>query len=555
MRTFSVTVIAALSLAGCLGSISEGPDPETPGGGPGGSNNQTGKGGQGGTVNAAFIPPEQGLRLLTAPEYTASIRDLLGADIVVTAGIPSVGREAGYSSVAAVRAPVKDAKTVSGLLESAMDVAAQAITPARRAALVPCNPTGPGDTTCATSFVTRFGRLAFRRPLDSAESARYVRLLTGAAADGQDFWAGVEATVTALLFSPAFLYRPELGVPGAAPSDPRQVRGYEMASRLSYLLAGTTPPGALLDAAASGKLDTFQGVLEQAQALLASRGAEVALLPMLEQWQHLSEIAPVPRLTASLRMAMEEETRLVLRDLAGGKVEGGLAGAMETRTTYVNDDLARHYGLAPPGSPTHRKVALPADGARAGLLGHGSFLAGHVGAGNVVARPIYRSVALLEIYVCNTDLAPPADLDTGNRKPPNGGATARDHATDRMDDKYCGGCHRTIDPIGLAFENFDEVAKYRATEGTAPIDPSGKLFDVSFADAVGAARAIAAQPLFAKCMATQMYRHATGRVEQPGQQGRIGDLGTGFSRQAFDVRSLLLALVADPLFTTVGGAP
>ncbi len=538
--------LAALTLTGCVGSISDDDRPD-----PGIDTGAAGQGGSGGATGV-FAPHAAGLRILTHLEYANTVRTLLGSDIAIPAGVPVEGAVEGFASLYAVEQTRLGKERVTSLDRAAGEIASLAVAPARRQTLVGCTPTGSADRVCATSFVTGFGRRLFRRPLTQDEVGRHVDLLMKSASAIGDFWGGVEMTLQVMLQSPQFLYRSEMGAPGAR-GGPRSLRGYEMATRLAYTLTGNTPSVALLDAAGRGELDTPEGVRQEAKRMLDDRAASQATFDRLvEAWLDFDEMRGVVRhIPESVREAMMLETLLLVRQVASG-TKGGLRGAMTAPTTWLNDELARHYGLTPPGSTAMKEVALPADGKRAGLFGQGTFLA-HVKSQGASAL-IFRGLTVLKRFLCRTTQGLPETVPEPELEPRP--RTNRQYSEEsRLSSGYCGACHRNFDVLGFAFEHFDAAGKYRATDAGLAIDPSGKLGEAPFADAAALAKLVADGPEFPSCVAKQAYRYATGHVEAPGQLGRIDALGRRFGGQGTSLRLLLEDLVGDPLFATVGEAP
>ncbi len=496
-----------------------------------------------------------GARLLTNLEYANTIRFFLGEDISVLPGVPTKGPVAGHGSMAALRLQLP-AEGVERAMTAAAEVARQAVASSsgrdRLSRLAGCTPAGPTDNACAARFVASVGRLLFRRPLDDVEKSRFRSLFGKGMAAYGDFWGGAELALAAFVGSPSFLYLSEIGQSGPEATEAKNapyLRGYELAARMSYALGGLPPPPALLDAAGRGELDTAAGIRLHAERLIDGRGAGV-FDALFEGWLALGNLREVDRLGADVRAAMRQETLRVLQDAAFG-ADGGLAGALTARTTYLNDTLARHYRMPLPGSAEMVKVSLPADGPRAGILGHGTFLAPHTSGRET--SPTKRGLAVLDHLLCEE---PPAMPDSvTNPKSPPGPSTARDVAALRIEDGYCGSCHEAMDPLGLAFEHFDAHGRYRKTDKGLPIDPSGELDGVAFQDAAGLAALVAERPEFAVCVVKQVYRHSTGWQEEDAQKQRLEALGRRFATGGFNLRSLFLDLVADPLFSSVGVGP
>ncbi len=318
-------IAATLALGGCVGTIADGetfaPDGVLPGGemsGTGGrSSGAGGPGGAGGKPGpGVHVPAAGGFRLLTSVEYGNTIRDLLGSKAVTPAeGLPDL-RESGFRSVGALKLTLTD-QPVGKLALTAEILAREAMAdPMRREAIVGCKPVGPSDATCAKAFVAGFGRRAFRRPLDNTEIARYTALLLKGAMAIGDFWGGAETALTAMLQSPIFLYRAEVGVAGAGPGAPRKLLGYEIAARLAYFLTTTTPSPALLDAASRGELDTADGVRQHAGRLVDARGSQ-ALDGLFDEWLHLDAlVAEQTKISVEVRTAMRDETLALLGDVS-----------------------------------------------------------------------------------------------------------------------------------------------------------------------------------------------------------------------------------------------
>jgi len=322
---------------------------------------------------AAFTPAASTLRRLTTVQYRNSIRDLLPGVTVKVDLEPDTALD-GLASIGAARIALSP--TATEQFETvALDVAHQALSnTGTRGALVGCTPAGTSDDACARTFVTKFGRRAWRRDLSDEEITRWAAIATSASGMVKDFWGGLEYALAGILQSPHFIYREELGAADPAEPTRRVFGGYELASRLSYLVLNTTPDDTLLDAAKSGKLATAAGLGGEAQRLLGAQGAHEAMgsffaeLYQLDDLEHLPQLpAAFPQLTATLGDSMRAETLKVLDDITLGG-DNDFRSFFDTTTTYVNAELAKVYGISGVTGTALVKTTLPASGQRAGFL-------------------------------------------------------------------------------------------------------------------------------------------------------------------------------------------
>ena len=406
-------------------------------------------------------------------------------------------------------------------------------------------------TGCVAAFVRTFGRRAFRRPLTDPERARYEALATSTT----DAAAGIELAVRAMLVSPAFLYRSEMGSPGADGSY--ALSPWEIATALSYQLWGTTPDDTLLDAAGRGELVDLSSREREARRLLADPRARARIADFTEMWLGIEEVAQrakngavYPEWSIDLAEDMREESRLFVTHVifdSSHRVEE----LWTSETSFVNERLARHYGIAGVRGGSFVRVTLPS-GQRAGLLGHGSILA--TTAHSDQSSPIRRGLFVRQRLLCQTFPLPPADAGGVPDVDPT--ATTRERFAQHTASERCAGCHRYIDPVGFGFEAFDGVGAFRTTESGRPIDTSGGLSDVEglgtgsmapFATMpeLGAILASAEQP--AECFVRQYFRFARGYHERVADRCAIEAL-VGRYRSHRDLRELLLDVVLSPDF-------
>ena len=502
----------------------------------------------------AFEPASAVLPRLTRTQYRNAVTDLLGD------ALPLVQLEADtnpylFYSIGASINSLSELGTQQ--YEEAADTLTQAVfaDPERREALLGCAPHAAGDG-CVEDFLVDFGRRAYRRPLTPAELSRWLEVATQLTPD--DPWEGVRLAVAGMLQSPFFLYRVELGEPD--PSDPTRLRysSYEMASRLAFLLLDSIPDDALLDAAEAGELLTEAGLRAQAERLLDEPRTRVAVQAFFSQYFDLGRLGGVsrdparhPSYTASLPSSMRTEIKLLVDDFVYRK-DVDIRGIYNARRTFVNDDLANLYGVAAEGATpiTFVPVELPEQGPRAGLLTLGAFLT--MNAHETETSPTLRGKYLRERVLCQSVAAPPDDIDL-NLEPEQGEArTLRERLEQHRDNPACAGCHAFIDPPGYLFEHFDSIGAYRTQDAGYPVDSSGNLDGVTLADARQLSDLLADDPRVGRCMVTQLFRHANGRLDSLREQPALDDLDRRFAEAEYRFRQLLVELVAHESFRVVG---
>jgi hypothetical protein len=522
--------LASASCTGEIGAPREG-QPAAPGG-PGSGAGQGPRASGGGpppptSLPAAFEPGPLRLRRLTASQYRNSIRDLLGEAAAGRLGAEVAG---GHLTAQSASATAISARELEQLRDGAFAAARGALgDEASRAALVGCAPAGPEDAACARSFLSRIGLRAWRRPLDEEELGRLVGIATTGAAKLGDFWKGLEVALGALLQSPNFLYRVELGerVPG---TRLLRLSDLELASRLSFLLWDTTPDDALLTAAMGGELRDPSGVRAQAERLLRAARFRPAVVKLFDEWLGLED-APLdrpesPDAPKTLGASMHEETRLAIGELVSSP-SPDLRRLLDGRTAFVDRTLAAIYGVAHPGGDGFARVELPANG----------------------TSPTLRGRVVLERFLCEKVPDPPPGVATELPEPPAGKrVTTRERFDIHRSSPQCEGCHTPMDGVGVAFEHFDQLGRWRDDEGGLPIDATGTLEGRPFDGALALQRLLQEDPRFGRCMARQVYRHAVGRLDTPTEASLMDELARALEAKDFRFDHLLVTLVASDGF-------
>jgi PAS domain-containing protein len=443
---------------------------------------------------------------------------------------------------------------VASMEDAALKIAEQVIeNPQSRARLVPCAPSAAVDAACSRAVVRRLGRLAWRRPLTDAELERVAGVGDAAARTLGDFHGGLVYAVAALLQSPYFVFRVELG---QGEGEARAFDAYELASRLSFFLWNTTPDEALLDRAADGTLSTDAGLRAEATRLLDSPRAREGLSNFFaEQFglYALDTLAKDPKLfehfDAQLGPDAREETlRLLLSQVLDADAD--FREVLTTRRTFLNPRLAALYGVPAPSPDGFREVDLPESAHRAGLLSHASVL--NLYAHQVSSSATLRGKFVRTVLLCQPVPAPPVNVDTSIPAPSGTTRTLRERVAEHLENPSCAGCHTLLDPIGLGLENYDAIGRFRETDNDERIDPTGTLDGVDFADAKGLGQALAEHEAFAPCVVRTLVRYASGHVEAAGEQAAVEALADRFAALDYRVKPLLLEIVMSPLFRRAG---
>jgi hypothetical protein len=503
------------------------------------------------------------LRRLTQTQFRNSIRDLLGVQ-VDTADLQADDWTGGFAVIGASILSTSEDGVVAfqKQIESAVNTVMS--DSAKRQALLGCTPTGTANDACIKGFAQSFGLRAWRRPLATAEVDRIAAVATKAATDLGSPVEGARWATVAILNSPNFLYRSELGA--ADPKGGLRFTGHEMASRLSFLIWNSSPDKALLDQAASGALATAEGVRAAATTLLNAPSGREAVGSFAEEYMQLYKVLRqakdpelYPEYSPTLQAALVRDIRETWASVAFD--DGANALSVYTTTkAVVNSELAKLYGLDTAGLTPTTFVArtLPADGTRIGVMSKAGFLSQW--ANQQEGSPTLRGKFMREALLCLTVPPPPPGIPTTFPEPPAGQhQTKRQKLEIHREDPTCAGCHAMMDPLGLPFENFDAIGRYRTTDDTLPVDASGALNGRAVANARELGQALAADPLIAQCFVRKYYTYALGYEERVVNNSVmnspdgsvINSLYASFQASGFKFRQLILDVVSHDAFSAV----
>jgi cytochrome c5 len=374
---------------------------------------------------------------------------------------------------------------------------------------------GREEQACAKTILSTLMRRAYRRPISDAEVERPMAFYREGRSEG-DFDAGIGKALSAVLISPEFLFRVELDREKAPAGVPYQISDLELASRLSFFLWSSVPDDALLDSAIRGELRRPDVLERQVRRMLADPRSYNLASNFAGQWLRLRNLTSVdpnvrlyPDFDDNLRQAFRQETELffdsVLRD------DRSVLDLLRADYTFLNERLAKHYGIDNVYGSRFRRVTLARDSARGGLLRQGSILA-------VTSYATRTSPVIRGVWVLSNIVGAPPPPPLPNVPALDGNVPANLPVRERMAahraNPVCANCHRTIDPVGFALENFDAVGRWRDQEGdSGPIDVSGVLPGVGEIKGVaGLEDALLRRPeLFAGTLTEKLLTFALGR--------------------------------------------
>ncbi len=510
-----------IGVAGCAGTVDDGLTLQTP-------------------------APAQ-LRRLTITEYTNAIHDLVDPSIAVPTDLEAIDSNGfGFTTIGAGQV-IYSEQAAERLLDVALTAARGVLgDDTKRTGFVGCSPTTTSDP-CVTDFLKRFGRLAFRRALSDDELSRYQAIVTSTG--DSDVWGGLSYAVAGMLSSPNFVFRAEMGEPAPGRDGVLRYTGYDMASRLSFLIWQTTPDDALLTAAENGSLTSNDGLAEQLDRLLTSPRAAPALLNFFREHLQLGELATLvkdtktfPEFSTTLASSMQTEIEMTVQALAITQ-NADLRNLFDTRTTFVNGELAKLYGLAITPGDQFVKADFPSDGDRAGLFGFAGVLALQSHAAS--ASPTLRGRFLRERLLGQVISPPPPTVNTAGFEAPEAGAhrTMRERLSQHANDPACAGCHLLMDPPGLGLEHFDGLGRYRSDDQGLALETASTIDGQAF-DGPGQLGALLKNdPRVTANIVRQLYRYSVGHVETSNEQPLLDALTTYFSQNGFQFTTLARQIV------------
>ena len=432
-------------------------------------------------------------------------------------------------------------------------------TPSRRAIFV-CEPRRvPDERECAAKILTKVARLAYRRPATPADVQALLPFFDDGRREGGSFDAGIQLALERVLVDPDFLLRVHRDVAGSERTRPTAYRlpDLELASRLSFFLWNSIPDERLLAAAEHGQLSKTATLEQHVQRMLADPRATRALVDnFAAQWLNLRRVREVvvdpdiyPDFDESLLQAFEEETRLFLTSTL--REDRSVLDLLRANYTFVNERLARHYGIAGIYGSRFRRVTLPDADRRGGLLAHGSILATTSYPNRT--SPVLRGKWLLDNMFGTPPPPPPPGVNT-TLDEPTGGAlppTIRERLAKHRTNAVCSTCHSAIDPPGFALENFDAIGAWRTTdESGKPVDATATLVSGATVEGLSGLRTLLLeQPgQFPATLTAKLMAYALGRRLEYYDRPSVRQIVRDAAASGYRWSSLVMGIVKSPAF-------
>jgi hypothetical protein len=407
---------------------------------------------------------------------------------------------------------------------------------------------------CATEILLALARRAYRRPVTDADIQDLMPFYEQGRAEA-GFETGIERALERLLVSPQFLFRVEREPPGVAAGAAFRVTDLELASRLSFFLWSSIPDERLLNVAAQGALSRPAVLEREVRRMLRDKRSASLVENFAEQWLFVRDIEAkqpdglvFPDFDETLRAAMRKETDLFLDSVLRGN--RSVLDLLTANYTFVNERLARHYGIPDVQGSYFRRVTFPASSPRGGLLGQGSILT--LTSYATRTSPVVRGKWVLENLLAAAPPPPPPNVPALKTEGPEPGRTLtmREAMTAHRANPACAGCHARMDPIGFAMENFDAVGRWRDHDGVSPIDASGAFPDgVKFDGMTGLKRVLLAdRRQFVNTVAAKLLMYAMGRNLQYDDEPAVRAIVRQSAASQYTLASLVMGVVKSPQF-------
>ncbi|AMW04263.1 DUF1592 domain-containing protein [Gemmatimonas phototrophica] len=427
--------------------------------------------------------------------------------------------------------------------------------PVRRQ-LFSCRPTSAAsERPCALSIVNRLGTQAYRRPLTDDDRQGLMSLYDAGRTTGGSFEQGVRLALEGMLASPDFVFRFERAPSSATLNTPYALRDIDLASRLSFFLWSAPPDPALISAASRGTLSQPGGLEREVKRMLADPRAQALSTRFAAQWLRLPDLDVVtpdirqyPDFDEQLKNGMRRETEMFFDDLV--KRDRPVLDLYRADYTFVNEQLARHYGMKNVVGPAFRRVKYP-DATRRGLLSHASVLTLTSHATRTSA--VERGKWVMEVLLNSPPPPPPPGVPDLEATPGSDGArplTVRERMEQHRKNPACSSCHKMMDPIGLALEQYDVTGKLRRRDNGMPIDSRGDLWDGTTANNAGELQAalLRRQDALLRTFTRNLMAYAVGRRIEAHDMPSVRRIVRDAGGQQHRMSAYIMGVVRSPAF-------
>jgi Protein of unknown function (DUF1592)/Protein of unknown function (DUF1588)/Protein of unknown function (DUF1585)/Protein of unknown function (DUF1587)/Protein of unknown function (DUF1595)/Planctomycete cytochrome C len=424
-------------------------------------------------------------------------------------------------------------------------------TPSRRRILV-CHPSSPTEEVpCARQILTTLARRAFRRPVVDSEMTTLMNFYQQGRKDA-DFESGLQQALARILVAPAFLYRVEEEPAGIADGGVYRISDLQLASRLSFFLWSSMPDDELLDLASKGRLSDPKILEQQMRRMLADPKSQALITNFAGQWLGLRELAKVEtsakNFDDNLRQGFRRETEMLFESIV--REDRSIVNLLDADYTFVDERLAQHYGIPNIRGSYFRRVTLNAASPRRGVLGQGSFLT--ISSVGTRTSPVTRGRWILENVLGTPAPVPPPGVDTNLEKDPEQVkvTSLRQRLELHRKVEPCASCHKIMDPIGFALENFDMVGTWRDLDGKTPIDASGELVDGTKLTSVADLRKalLSRREMFVSTSTQKLLTYATGRTLEYFDMPAVRGIVRRAAANDYRFSSLVLGIVQSDAF-------
>ena len=418
-----------------------------------------------------------------------------------------------------------------------------------------CRPVSPAEERpCAESILAELSAKAYRRAVTSEDVTDLMRFYDQEASD-EGFEVGVRTALEALLASPEFVFRLEREPTGIGPGQLYRLSDADLATRLSFFLWASAPDKELLEVAERGRLSDPAVLEQQVQRMLEDPRSEALATRFLNQWLQLQDVGKVwpesyfhPDFSTQLAEAMVRETELLFQYLV--QEDRSVLELFDADYTFLNERLAQHYGFEGVSGEEMRLVQYPND-QRRGVLGHGSVL--QLTSMSDRTSPVRRGKWVMIVLMGTPPPPPPPNVPAFEASPAASGGrrlTTRERMEAHAAAPVCNSCHRFIDPIGLALDNFDAVGKWRIRENMAPLDTRGEFYDgTQMSTPTELAEVLLKRPIpLVRNFAERLLSYAIGRPTQYFDQPTIRAITRAAAANDYKMSSLIMGVVSSDLF-------